>query len=79
LQLGGQEYSEIIFFENASTLDGFKKGDFTFAAQASAVALASGASTNASYRDGVAIFTAAKGGLMYQASVGGQKFSYKSY
>lgn len=31
-----------------------------------------------SYSDGLAIFTMAKGGLMYEASVGGQKFSYKS-
>jgi hypothetical protein len=29
-----------------------------------------------SYSKGVAIFTIAKGGLMGQATVGGQKFSY---
>lgn len=79
LQFGGQSYSEIIFFENESTLHGFQKGDFTFAAQVSAVALTSGASANAAYRNGVAVFTAEKGGLMYEASVGGQKFSYKAY
>lgn len=79
LQLGGQSYSEIIFFEKGSTLDGFERGDFAFAAQTAAVALASGASANAAYRNGVAVFTAAKGGLMYQASVGGQKFSYTAY
>jgi lipid-binding SYLF domain-containing protein len=78
-QLGGESYSEIIFFENQGTLDAFKKGDFAFAAQTSAVALTSGASANASYRDGVAVFTLAKGGLMAEASVGGQKFSYKAY
>jgi lipid-binding SYLF domain-containing protein len=78
-QLGGQSYSEIILFETQNTLDSFKRGDFTFAAQASAVALASGASANAAYRDGVAVFTASKGGLMYEASVGGQKFSFKAY
>jgi lipid-binding SYLF domain-containing protein len=79
LQLGGQSYSEIIFFENENTLDGFEHKDFAFAAEASAVALASGASANAAYRNGVAVFTAAKGGLMYQASVGGQKFSFSPY
>ena len=79
LQLGGQSYSEIIFFGTQPTLDGFKHGDFAFAAQAQAVALASGASANADYRSGVAVFTATKGGLMYQASVGGQKFSFKAY
>ena len=29
------------------------------------------------YRKGMAIFTVAKGGLMYQATLGGQKYSYK--
>ncbi|HUL50445.1 MAG TPA: YSC84-related protein [Gemmatimonadales bacterium] len=79
LQLGGQSYSEIIFFETQKTFDSFKSGDFAFAAQASAVALASGAAANAAYRGGVAVFTAAKGGLMYEASIGGQKFSFKPY
>ena len=79
LQLGGQSYSEIIFFEQANTIDGFKKGDFAFAAQASAVAVTAGASANAAYRNGVAVFTRAKGGLMYEASIGGQKFSYDPY
>jgi lipid-binding SYLF domain-containing protein len=78
-QFGGQAYSEIIFFEQRSTLDGFKHGDFAFAAQATAVALTAGAAANAAYRNGVAVFTMAKGGLMYEASIGGQKFSYKAY
>ncbi len=30
------------------------------------------------YTDGLAIFTKAKGGLMYEAAVGGQKFNFKS-
>ena len=79
LQLGGQSYSEIIFFETQAALDGFRHGDFAFAAQTSAVALKSGSSENADYRDGVVVFTVAKGGLMAEASVGGQKFSYKAY
>ena len=78
-QLGGQTYTEIIFFENESALNGFKNGDFAFAAQASAVAITTGASANVGYRDGVLVFTMAKGGLMYEASVGGQKFSFKPY
>ena len=78
-QLGGEAYSEIIFFEKPETMEGFKHGDFAFAAQVNAVALASGASANAAYRGGVLVFTATKGGLMYEASVGGQKFSYKAY
>ncbi len=75
-QLGGQVYSEAVFFEDAKALNEFKEGKFKVSAQVSAVAAAEGASANAKYQNGVAIFTLAKGGLMYEASVGGQKFSY---
>jgi hypothetical protein len=66
-----------VFFENAGTLANFKHGNFAFAAQVSAVAIKSGASANAKYQNGVAVFTMAKGGLMYEASVGGQKFGFQ--
>ena len=79
LQFGGQSYSEIIFFNKQNTLDSFRHSDFSFAAQVSAIALTAGASANAAYRDGVAVFTEAEGGLMYEASIGGQKFSYTAY
>jgi lipid-binding SYLF domain-containing protein len=75
-QLGGQEYSEVIFFENADSFNHFINNKFQFAAQVSAVALKSGISADAKYTDGVAVFTQAKGGLMYEASVGGQKFKF---
>ncbi len=77
-QIGGQAYYEIIYFETAEALAAFKKGEWTMAAQVSAVALKSGASANASYKDGVAVFTLTKGGVMAEASVGGQKFSYEA-
>src|SRR5580704_16329615 len=35
------------------------------------------AATQGAYYKGMAVFTIAKGGLMYQAAVAGQKFSYK--
>jgi lipid-binding SYLF domain-containing protein len=75
--LGGQTYTELIFFESQAALDRFKSGNFAFAAQASAVALKSGASANAKYADGVAVFTMGEAGLMYEASIGGQKFNYQ--
>ena len=77
LALGGQAYTELIFFETKAAQDRFRSGSFAFAAQASAVALKSGASANAKYTDGVAVFTMGEAGLMYEASVGGQKFSYQ--
>ena len=49
------------------------------AAQVSAVAAVEGASANAKYQAGVAVFTMAKGGLMYEASVGGQKFTLEPF
>jgi lipid-binding SYLF domain-containing protein len=78
-QLGGQAYSEIIFFETAATLADFKNGALALAAQVSAVAAVEGASANARYQLGVAVFTIAKGGLMYEASVGGQKFTFEPF
>ncbi len=98
LQLGGQVYSQIIFFEDKRAFDEFTSGNFEFGAQATAVALTAGASakattgggttagasggrndattTSGGFRKGMAIFTVAKGGLMYEATLGGQKFNY---
>lgn len=75
-QLGGQVYSEIIFFATEHAFNDFTNGNLEFSAQASAVAADKGAAANADYEAGVAVFTQAKGGLMYEASIGGQKFSY---
>ena len=102
LQLGGQSYSQIIFFRDERAFTDFTSGNFEFGAQASAVALTAGASaqtstggsgsalsgtdkrlntvTQESYddRSGMAIFTIAKGGLMYDATLSGQKFKYEA-
>jgi lipid-binding SYLF domain-containing protein len=78
-QFGGQAYREIIFFEDKGTLDKFKENNIDFSAQVSAVAAKSGASANAKYADHILIFTQQKGGLMYEASVGGQKFKYTPF
>jgi len=95
-QLGGQAYSQIIFFQNQGAFKEFTGGNFAFGAEASAVAItaAAGAKANTTgssagvsgtknsaatvgaYHNGMATFTVAKGGLMYEASIGGQKFSY---
>ena len=95
LQLGGQAYSEIIFFKNEDAYNTFVNGDFEFGADASAVALTASAQASASTKGttasagtsaenakdsaaewvrGMAVFTIAKGGLMYQATIGGQAF-----
>jgi len=94
--LGGQGYSQIIFFEDERAFREFAGGNFEFGADAGAVAVTAGASARAGttggsagasggqhdaktagrYYKGMATFTVAKGGLMYEASVSGQKFSY---
>lgn len=77
LQAGGQQYMEVIFFEDQPALNRFTEGKIKFSGQASAVALKDGASVDIDYQDGVAIFTKSIGGLMAEASVGGQSFKYK--
>ncbi len=77
LQVGGQTFREIVFFKDKEALERFKSGDFEFAADVSAVALESGASNALDFSGGVAVFTLASGGLMFEASVGGQQFSFE--
>lgn len=77
LQIGGQKYSQFIFFRDQVALEHFTRGNFEFGAQASAVAITAGASTDANYDQGVVIFTQAGGGLMAEGSVGGQQFTFK--
>ena len=75
-QLGGQAYSQIIFFEDKRAYNDFTSGNFEFGAQASAVAITAGAQAETEFHKGMAVFTRAKGGLMYEAAIAGQKFSF---
>jgi lipid-binding SYLF domain-containing protein len=98
-QLGGQVYSQIIFFQDKRSYNDFTSGNFEFGAQASAVAITAGAQAQAGtagtgasaspggsagaqaqtrFHKGMAVFTRAKGGLMYEAAIGGQKFSFEA-
>ena len=76
INLGVQSYQEIIFFRSEVDLDRFTSGNFELGAQASAVAINTGVAAEVEYSNGVAIFTKAIGGLMLEASIGGQKFSF---
>jgi lipid-binding SYLF domain-containing protein len=77
--LGGQKYAQFIFFKDEAALGHFQRGNYEMGAQASAVAVTAGASADADYDKGVAVFTNIGGGLMADASVGGQKFTYEAY
>ena len=76
-QIGGQSFSEVIFFKDKAALDNFKRGNFEFGAQISAIAVDKGVANDANYDKGVAVFTMPKQGLMAEASVSGQKFTFK--
>ena len=78
-QFGGQAFSQIIFFKDKKSLDRFTEGNFEFGASASAALISEGVNASADYSDGVAVLTFSKGGLMYEATIGGQKFSYQEY
>ena len=73
---GGEFFREIIFFRGKSDLDRFRTGEFTFSAQVSGVALTAGAAAKADYKYGMAVFVMTDKGLMVDASLGGQKFTY---
>ena len=91
-QVGGQAYRQVIFFQDKRAFDEFISGQFEFSAQAEAIAITSSAGaqagteglsasanesqTETSYQKGMIVFTMGKGGLMYQAALGGQKYSY---
>jgi lipid-binding SYLF domain-containing protein len=75
--IGGETYAELIVFQTGDALQRFTSGQLTFDADASAVAAKDGAAANARWENGIAIFTDVKGGLMANASVGGQKFNYE--
>ncbi len=77
-QLGGQEYTEILVFNTLDAVNAFKNEKFAFTGQATAVALRKGAGTNVEYNNGVAVFTLDEAGLMGEAAVGGQKFTYRA-
>lgn len=77
LALGGQSYSEIVTFQNKDAIAVFKTGKMVFDAQATGVAIKSGSGENARFNKGVAVFTFAEAGLMGEASLGGQKFTYQ--
>lgn len=77
LQAGGQQYSEIIFFETKKSYEHFINGRLKFDGQASATAIKKGVSLDIAYNEGVAVFTQAIGGLMFEASLGGQHFTFK--
>jgi len=76
--IGGQSFAELIVFRTPQALQSFQSSQMTFTADVSAVAAKAGAADNARWENDIAVFANVKGGLMADASVGGQKFNYQS-
>jgi lipid-binding SYLF domain-containing protein len=75
-QIGGQSYSQVVFFETPVDLKRLKDNSFQFDAEVSAVAADKGAGKGAIYKEGVVTFILPKKGLMAAAAVGGQKLDF---
>jgi lipid-binding SYLF domain-containing protein len=78
-QVGGQTFSQIIVFESPSAVSNFKNGKFQLGADVNAVALSASVSKSVplTYSRGLAVFTMQQSGLMVQAAVSGQRFSFE--
>ncbi len=75
-QVGGQSYSELVFFEKDADLRRLKDGTFAFNAEVTAVAADKGAAKNGSFKDGTMAFILPKKGLMASAAIAGQKIDF---
>jgi len=75
-QLGAQSYSEVIFFESPKALDDFRDGKTALSADLSGALAADGAGAEAKYQHGVLVYTMQRSGLMFEASIGGQHFTF---
>ncbi|MBK7865005.1 MAG: hypothetical protein IPJ65_41680 [Archangiaceae bacterium] len=79
-QVGGQSFSELVLFKTADALKAFKKAESELeAGGTSAVAGNVGTTKNLEYHKGVAVVTMVRGGVMAEASVGGQKFKFTPF
>lgn len=75
-QLGGQTYSEIIFFQNEAALEKFRGGKFELGANVSAIIINEGVAKEIGFKDGVIVVIIPQKGLMYEATISGQHFTF---
>lgn len=75
-QIGGEAYSEVIFFNSEEAFKRLKNNELELTSQVAAVAVEEGKSLNAKFSDGLVVYVLPKAGLMAEVSVGGQKFEY---
>lgn len=75
VQVGGQTFSELIFFPDKHALENLKHGELAFAANASAVLVKAAVSGTTDFR-GVIAKAYSQGGMLLELSLGGQKLNF---
>lgn len=73
---GGQTVRELLVFQTEQAFNELVNNRLRFTAEASAVAVKSGAAAQTQFQNGVVVFVQPTGGLMGSLGIGGQSFSY---
>lgn len=76
-QIGGSTFRQLVLFEDARALRRLIAGELEPSARAQAVAGSGGQAGDINYDDGVAVYTVSVGGLLLDASIGGQTFGFR--
>ncbi len=77
LQAGAQSYAQLIILRSPFDVERVKNNQFSFGANASAVALTAGAGAATRFNSGVAVFIVPKGGAMAELSISGQRLKFE--
>ena len=78
LQAGGLAYQILMVFDNQATLERFKRGRLDFTADTSMVVLKTGYVELVRFVAGFTVFARPIGGMMGEAAIGGQRFTFRS-
>ena len=76
-QIGARSFSQLLVFESPEAFERFTSGDLALGAEATAIAIQTGVSATTHYHNGVAVFALPRGGLMADASISGQSFTFE--
>lgn len=76
-QIGAQNFDELIVFKDPAAFEKFKSNEYTPAANATAVAVKSGAGSGTDFKAGTATFVLPTSGAMAEASIGGQHYEFQ--
>jgi hypothetical protein len=75
-QIGGQLYRQVLFFKTRAVYEKFMRSPAEFAGQFNAAAIVLGVSATPSFGNDIALFTRLLGGLMLEASIGAQRYTF---